>query len=144
MSPSPDHESIKSRIGRLVEVWCLERGVEFSTYGSWTIGSKVAQRGAEPDECYVFGQVAAPERPDLAIEVIWTAGGIDKLEVYRGLGVGEVWMWRDGVIEIHVLGGDQYERRERSSVFPDLDLAELASFIEPEDQTGAVRRYRDL
>ena len=76
--------------------------------------------------------------------MIWTSGGIDKLEVYRGLGVGEVWMWRDGVIEINVLVGDRYERRERSVVFPDLDLAELASFIEPEDQTAAVRRYRDV
>ena len=36
-----------------------------------------------------------------------------------------------------------YERRRQSQVFPDLDLAELASFIDTEDQSGAVRRYRD-
>jgi Putative restriction endonuclease len=83
VSPSRSHESIKSRIGRLVEVWCLERGVEFSTYGSWTLKNKRSQRGAEPDECYVFGQVANPKRPDLAIEVVWTSGGLDKLEIYR-------------------------------------------------------------
>ena len=34
MTPSRSHESLKSRIGRLVEVWCMERGVEFSPYGS--------------------------------------------------------------------------------------------------------------
>ena len=28
MSPSRSHESIKSRIGCLVEVWCLERGID--------------------------------------------------------------------------------------------------------------------
>src|SRR5258708_637921 len=65
MSASRNHESIKSRIGCLVEVWCLENGIEFSTYGSWTLENQPAQRGAEPDECYVFGKVAAPERPDL-------------------------------------------------------------------------------
>jgi hypothetical protein len=31
-----------------------------------------------------------PQVPDIAIEVVWTSGGIDKLEVYRGLDVPEV------------------------------------------------------
>jgi Uma2 family endonuclease len=30
MRPSKPHEPLKSRIGRLVEVWCIEREVEFS------------------------------------------------------------------------------------------------------------------
>lgn len=143
MSPSIDHEGIKKVIARLLEIYGLEMVIPLNGFGSWTLKRAIRARALEPDECYSIG-VGRPTRPDLAIEVIWTSGGIDKLEVYRGLGVGEVWMWRDGVIEIHVLAGDQYERRERSSVFPDLDLAELASFIDPEDQTGAVRRYRDL
>src|SRR6266849_1477123 len=143
MSPSIDHEGIKKVIARLLEIYALEMDISLNGFGSWTLKRAVRARALEPDECYSVG-VGPPARPDLAIEVIWTSGGIDKLEVYRGLGIGEVWMWRDGVIEIHVLVADQYERRERSSVFPDLDLTELASFIEPEDQTGAVRRYRDL
>jgi hypothetical protein len=47
MSPSRSHEAIKSLIGRLVETWCLENGVEFSAYGSWTLEKKDANRGAE-------------------------------------------------------------------------------------------------
>jgi hypothetical protein len=31
--------------------------------------------------------------------VIWTSGGIDKLEVYRRLRVREVWIWKSGRIE---------------------------------------------
>ena len=68
-------ESITSRIGCLVEVWCLERGVDFSPCDSWTLEKKEDERGLEPDECYVFGNVPVsgnvnlPERPDLAIEV---------------------------------------------------------------------------
>src|SRR3954463_13567219 len=50
MTPSRPHESIKSRIGRLVEVWCSEKGIEFSPYGSWTLEKKAAERGLEPDE----------------------------------------------------------------------------------------------
>ena len=143
MSPSLDHEGIKTVIARLLEIYALETSIPLNGFGSWTLKKAVRARALEPDECYSVG-TGRPARPDLAIEVVWTSGGIDKLEVYRGLGVGEVWMWRDGVIEIHALVADQYERRERSGVFSDLDLVELTSFIEPEDQTGAVRRYRDL
>ncbi len=79
---------------------------------------------------------------DLAIEVVWTSGGIEKLDVYRGLGIGEVWLWREGIIEVHVLLDDRYERRERSALLPDLDLVELARHIDPQNQTESVRRYR--
>ena len=90
MTPSQPHESIKSMIGCLVEAWCVERGVEITPYGSWTLESKEADRGIEPDECYVLGDNPQPERADLAIEVEWTRGAIDKLDVYRKLGVREV------------------------------------------------------
>ena len=63
MSPSLTHENLKSMIGRLVEVWCLEKGVEFRA-------------------CYVFGEVSDPQQPDLAIEVVWTSGGLNTLEIY--------------------------------------------------------------
>jgi hypothetical protein len=55
ISPSRDHEVIKSRIGRLLEAWCFDRGVELTPAGSWTIKKKAKRRGAEPDECYIFG-----------------------------------------------------------------------------------------
>jgi Uma2 family endonuclease len=83
-----------------------------------------------------------PTNPDLAIEVVWTSGGIDKLDVYRGLGVGEVWIWREGAIEVYVLAGDAYERRARSEALPDIDLSLLAAHIDAEHQTEAVRTYR--
>ncbi len=90
LSPSRDHETIKSLIGRLVEAYCLESGIRFMPVGSWTIKERGAKRGAEPDECYVFGDEVT-DRPQLAIEVVWTSGRIDNLEVYRRLGVHEVW-----------------------------------------------------
>src|SRR3954463_14299693 len=109
MTPSRPHESIKSRIGRLVEVWCLEHGIEFSPYGSWTLESKPKEAGVEADECYVFGVEPEPARPDLAIEVVWTSGGIKKLEIYKRLGVAEVWFWKRGRITVHVLVGGEYQ-----------------------------------
>ena len=142
MSPSRSHESIKSIVGRLVEVWCLHHDIEFSTYGSWTLKKKKKERGCEPDECYVFGVVAEPEVPDLAIEVVKTSGGINKLEVYRKLGVREVWYYRRGVLTPYVLVGEQYEERPASEVLPGIDLGQLVAHLEHPTTSRAIRAYR--
>src|SRR5262249_11128845 len=109
MSPSRAHESVKSMIARLLEAWCFENEVDITPYGSWTIENKDAARGAEPDECYVLGDEKEPERPDLAIEVVWTSSGIEKLEVYRKLGIREVWVWRKRQLSVYGLRDERYE-----------------------------------
>jgi len=141
MSPSLDHEAIKTTMGRLLEAYAEERGLALNGYGSWTVRSAPKARGVEPDECYVLG-THQPKAPDLAIEVVWTSGGLDKLEVYRGLGVREVWTWREGRIEVHALRSEQYQPIARSELLPDLDLEVMTSFLQNPDQTAAVRAFR--
>jgi Uma2 family endonuclease len=142
MTPSRSHEALKSLIGQLVEVWCLERGIEFNAYGQWTLEKKEAQRGVEPDECYVFGEVSDPACPDLAIEVVWTREGIRKLDIYARLGVREVWYWRRGRLHVHVLRGEAYEDVAASEVLPGIDLAELTTFLDRPTASRAIREYR--
>jgi len=140
-SPSKDHEQIKSYIGHLLEAWCVDRNIDFTPVGSWTLKKEEDQSGAEPDECYLFG-TEPRETPQLAIEVEWTREGIEKLEIYRRLGVEEVWYWRKGVIEIYVLAQGTFSRAERSRVLPDLDVALLASMVDRDTLTQAVRDFR--
>jgi Uma2 family endonuclease len=141
MVPGQPHEFTKKTVARLLEAWADARRVPLTGYGSWTLRNKRRKGGLEPDECYVLG-IARKRRPDLAIEVVWTSGGIDKLEVYRRLGVGEVWFWRRGVIAVHVLEREAYRQVERSLLLPDLDLQQLTHFAAREDQPHAVWDYR--
>jgi Uma2 family endonuclease len=143
MTPSKDHERNKSCLGCLIEAYALERGIDLSPYGLWTLKSAPRQSGAEPDECYIVGPDQSRERPDLAIEVVWTSGGIDKLEVYARLGIGEVWFLKEGRIEVHVLRGDVYERASRSALFADLDLDLMCSFLDRPTALQAVRAFRE-
>ena len=99
------------------------------------------EQGLEPDECYIVGD-PNKDRPDLAIEVVWTSGGIDKLEVHRGLDVGEVWIWQRGVIEVHVLRDNDHAKVTASELVPGFDLAMAARCIlESDTQTAAVRWF---
>jgi len=142
MSPSAGHEGLKTMLARLVEAWADEVGLELNGYGSWTLKSEPNEVGAEPDECYVVDAVTK-DRPDLAIEVIWTRGGLRKLDIYRGLGVREVWMLdRANKIQIHALRPEGYVVVAKSEVLPALDLAWLAGFLANESQSRAVRALR--
>lgn len=60
---------------------------------------------------------------------MWTSGGIDKLEIYRRLGVGEVWFWVANAITVHVLTDAGYERREKSACLPGFDFALVAEML---------------
>ncbi len=142
MRPSLPHDSIKSTIGCLVEVWCLEHDIEFLKAGSWTVKNKRKKRGVEPDECYVFSGFAAPKRPDLAIEVVWTSGGIDKRDGSRQLGVPDVWYWEKGAIQIYRLRGERYVNARASIALRGIDLVELASFLDRQTTSRAIRDYR--
>lgn len=147
MSPSRYHETIASVLGRLVEAWCIDRGIDLTPVGSWTLENKDAERGAEPDECYVFGDRAdidAWHRPDLAIEVVWTSGGLSKLDIYRRLGVPEVWTWKKGPISVHCLDGEQYVEKAASAVLPDIDLSVIARLAEVRPMSRAVREFRSI
>jgi Uma2 family endonuclease len=142
MSPSKDHERIKSYIGMLIEAYALETGLDLSPYGGWTLKNAPAEAGLEPDECYIVGSDQEKRVPDLAIEVVWTSGGIDKLEIYRRLGIGEVWFWRDGKIEVYALVEGRIDRIERSRLLPGLDLELVVELLDLPTALQAVRALR--
>lgn len=128
MSPSRDHESIKKRFAAVVEAFLDELDIEWDGIGAWLLKDKPQRAGLEPDECYVLHDLRK-KRPDLALEVVWTSGGIDKLEIYRRLGVGEVWFWEKNRIAVYVLGARGYQRRATSRCLPGFDFALVSEMM---------------
>jgi Uma2 family endonuclease len=144
-SPSLLHEDAKKIIARLLEAWATEIGIDLRGFGSTTFRREARQRGLEPDECYKLGKLEEDGVPDIAIEVVVSSGLVDKMAVYAGLGVIEVWVWQPSTAEIAVnrLVDGTYQQRECSEVLPALDLGELAKFVRPgENQTALVRAYQ--
>jgi Uma2 family endonuclease len=151
MSPSRFHESDRARFARLLEAWAERTGVALEGYGSWTLENAREERGAEADECYTVGRVAASDedRPDLAIEVVWTSGGINKLDVYRKLGVSEVWFYERGSLRFFRLrteradgGEERYEEIPTSELLPQLPRDLFLVCMAAPDQTAALRTLR--
>lgn len=143
VSPSKDHERIKSWIGCLAEAFSDDVEIDLSPYGSWTLKDAPQEAGAEPDECYIAGARQDKDVPDLVIEVVWTSGGLDKLEICRRLGVGEFWQWRNGRIQIHLLRKGRYVLSRSSNVLPGLDMDLLVSCLDQPTRQRAVRAFRE-
>jgi Uma2 family endonuclease len=141
MSPSEQHEHTKKLIARLLETFAIERDIPLDGKGSTTYRREAAERGLEPDECYFVG-TRTREYPDIAIEVVVTRGAIDKLRIYRGLGVREVWFWEDDAFHLHALGDDGYAEVTSSALVPGLDFGLLATFVRRSDQHQAVRDFQ--
>jgi Uma2 family endonuclease len=151
MTTSNEQERLKKIIARLIEMYVVEKRTTLDGYGNATFRKEAAQRGLEPDECYCLGELR--EVPDIAIEIVLTSGGIDKLEVYRGLGIPEVWFWlakqqqwkldRLRVESNNLENQTKYENIARSEFLPELDFNLISQFIGATNQTEAVIAYRD-
>lgn len=137
------HEIEKTLIARLVEAFGEETMPTLTGAGNTTFFDKAKEAGLEPDECYWIGKLSSV--PDIALEIVRTSGGIDKLEIYRRLGVREVWFWIAGRFWIYARGKHGYVERSSSAVIPELDFDRIARLVlttEDAEQNGTVRAYR--
>ena len=73
------------------------------------------------------------------IEVVYSSGGLSKLEVWRGLGAREVWFWtRDRQLLIFARGPRGWRAAPRSALVPGLDPPLLARCMSVRGQPAAV------
>lgn len=144
MTLSPEHETIKCLLALLLGQFFLEKDMSFRPTGSATLQGETKGSSKEPDLSYYFGEDRRRrETPDLAIEVTFTSGTIDKLEYYRRFNVAEVWFWEDGVFAIYQLNSEGYELVSRSMLLPDLDLELLGRCLQMSEEKEALKLFRD-
>jgi Uma2 family endonuclease len=138
--PGEKHETIKERIGSLLDLYLLQMGIDYRPTGSMTLESPSGLVKREADKSYKLG----PNRefPDLAVEVVVTSGGINKLEAYKRLQIPEVWFWENGALRMYSLGADGYAEVDRSFVLPDLDIVLLVRCINIENHLQAMREFK--
>jgi Uma2 family endonuclease len=138
--PGRKHETVKKRIAALVEVYLEYLQLDFVPTGSMTLESEAGLVRREADESYELGQNR--ERPDLAIEIVVTSGGLNKLEAYKRLQIPEVWFWEKGQLSLHELQTDGYVAIQQSKLLQNLDMALLTRCINMPNHAEAVREFR--
>ncbi len=149
VSPSRRHEDAKSRIGDLLLVYFLETDTDYYPKGSTTWRREQQGGGTEADESYCIGTDKA--LPDLAIEVVITSGGLNRLEVYSRLKIPEVWFWRRERFSLYHLREETpslyiqtygYEEITHSELLPQLDIELLAEYVRHPNPITAAKAFR--
>ncbi len=102
---------------------------------------RVRDRGLEPDDCFYLASfdkvvdwntlnLERDPPPDLALEVDVTSSCLDRMGVYAGLRVPEVWRFDGEQWHIHVLGADgAYQESPSSAALPYLPLPEIIPLL---------------
>lgn len=149
-SPSYRHESLKKLLDYFIAATLAGLGVPFVPAGSTTLRRRGKHGGVEGDETYyianyarVRGKAAIDLRsdppPDLAVEVVVTHDADDSIEVYRRLGVPEVWVCTPGEVVMLILGADgRYAPAKASAAVPGVAPAEVRDWLARPMGAGAT------
>ena len=146
VSPGAPHETLKKRVGGLIDDICVGLRIPFLPFGETTYQKpETPKAGIEPDESYYLTRLdlmRGKERivmgvdpaPDLMVEIVATNPLGDAIEVYRHFGVREVWVWKRSALVILVLGPDgRYVGSESSACLPFLRADEISRWAYRQD-----------
>ncbi|MEG4231955.1 Uma2 family endonuclease [Microcoleus sp. Pol11C3] len=137
--PGRKDETAKGRIGALVEIYMMVAGIDFTPTESLTLENESVRVKCEADKSYELG--TDRECPDLAIEVVVTSGGIDKLEAYKPLQIPEVWFWENSQLSLYALRQQAYEEIASSQLLPDLDIGLLVRCVNMPSHVEAIKEF---
>ncbi|MEL7406056.1 MAG: Uma2 family endonuclease, partial [Cyanobacteria bacterium J06558_2] len=116
MCPGIKHENINRGIDTLIIAYCDFKEIDYILTGSATARNQKKEKGKEPDLGYIFSDLKKDRKiPDLAVEVNFSSGTEEDLNIYRGLGVKEVWMWnKNDILSFYLFIDEEYKSIDKS------------------------------
>ena len=154
------HDATSRVLDNLICVLAEETDTPKRSAGTATLRARPLGVGTQGDETYWFGRNVSAIQPrveagglfdfnedpppDLAVEVEVTARLGSRIEIYREIGVPEVWRY-DGSLTVLVLRDGRYEEADRSPTFPQLSSQEIGGFVAQglrTDETTLIKRFR--
>ncbi|MEM9275792.1 MAG: Uma2 family endonuclease [Cyanobacteria bacterium P01_F01_bin.143] len=126
MSPGRNHERIAETIGMLIEAYCDRYDIDCFPFGSTRLEEKGLE-AKEPDTSYAFK--TDKNKPDLAVEVIFTSGSLNDLIKYKYLKIKEVWLWQNNQITFYKLENNNYKKIEESFQLKGIKSQSLIEFV---------------
>ena len=139
MSPGRNHERIAATIGMLIEAYCDKYDIDCFPFGSTRLEEKGLE-AKEPDTSYAFE--TDKNKPDLAVEVIFTSGSLNDLIKYKYLKIKEVWLWQNNQITFYKLENNDYKKIKESFHLKGIKSQSLVKFINRgfSDSTTKIRK----
>lgn len=151
MSPLPIHERIKLWFGHFIQVLAEELDFPFQNMAHTTLRRRDRDRGLEPDDCYYLASLEKvvdwntlnldrDPPPDLALEIDVTTNCLDRMGVYAGFSVQEIWRFDGEEWHVHLLGEEgEYQESPVSAALPYLPISEIMPLLRESLDVGDLR-----
>ncbi len=149
MSPGYLHETLAERFGLILHEILLGLGIPHQVTRHVTLHRRDLDRAVEGDKSYYFTNLDrfkgkteidlnVDPPPDLVIEVEISRAIADRLTIYAGLGVAEVWTLsqREGLKFLHLSTDEKYVESATSRALPFLRPEDLIPWLE--DSAGSL------
>jgi Uma2 family endonuclease len=153
--PSDRHETYKKLLERMIETLTEELNLPAKSFGATTLNRADLEHGAEPDSCYYIQHVhqiagrqvdlATDPPPDLILEIDISSPSSRRIDIYKQLGVPEIWRYVGGNVQIYRLQDGEYILSDRSPSFPLVSAMIINQFLqqaETQDDTTFIRTWR--
>jgi Uma2 family endonuclease len=150
--PSDRHETHKKLIERMIETLTEELNLPTKSFGSTTLNREDLEKGAEPNSCYYIQNVshiqgrtinlATDPPPDLVVEVDISNPSSQRIEIYKQLGVPEIWRYSGSTVQIYQLKAGDYHASDFSPTFQIVlttVINQLLEQAETQDDTTLIR-----
>jgi Uma2 family endonuclease len=142
--PSSFHELINRLLALIITTLTDELDMSIRNYGSTTLNREDLDAGAEPDSCFYiqnYGQLKGVEldistdpSPDLVVEVDLTSLSSRRLNIYRKLGISEVWLYtKHKGLTIYQLQDGKYVECDFSPTFVMVSGSIIDRFVQQAD-----------
>ncbi len=130
MSPLPSHGKRIDLLRNLVRILLEKKALDWECFDPITFKIPL-YAGVEPDTCFyisnrqaILGKnkidLTVDPPPDLAIEVDFTS--ITDIGAYEIIKIPELWIYRQGVLNIYLLQENSYRESKTSYLFADIDV----------------------
>jgi Uma2 family endonuclease len=141
MTLSIEHERYKMVLGLMTGAIALAFKVDMTNGGSSTLKRYSKRKGLEADQCYWIANEPAVRTkkridlridppPDLVIEIDVMHAVVNRQNIYRSLGVPELWVLNQGTgLSAYRLQNKNWEPIEYSVSFPLLRVADMNRFV---------------
>ena len=157
MVTSYQHENLKHMIATLVELLAGELEMDIEAAASTTFQCEDLAQGFEPDASFYIQRAAhirgqkqidlhTDPPPELVIEIDITHPSLNKVPIFAGLDIPEVWRFHKESFTIYVLKGGAYQTQSSSELFPGVtgeDVTRLIGDSQQMKRTGWLRSVRE-
>jgi Uma2 family endonuclease len=156
VSPSYIHERLSELLGIFIIEVVVGLEIPCTSAGSTTFRRRAKRGGVEGDKTFYLANQARVHGkneidlrndppPDLAIEAVHTHEVAAAIEVYRRLGVPEVWVCDGEKLRILVRQANgRYARADSSAAFPFLEAAEVFAWVTRPDVASDTDWVKEL